>query len=295
VKRTAWRTWLPLVLLVLSVTSLVLHEMGLLAPVEDGLQYVFAPLQRSATALVEGIADLFQTVQDVRELQAQVEELQAQVDALTIENIRLREFEAEATQLRGLLNFAAENPTWALRGGDVVGPAACANAPCGEIVGQEPNPYLRYLSINVGAEEGVEVGMPVVTGGAVLIGRTAEVGPHTTKVQLLADTASGVAAMLQRSRATGLVVGRPDGTLRMIYIPQEDEVQVGDVVLTSGLGGVLPRGLVIGQVSEVRQQDFALFQEAVVRPAVDYRRVELVLVITSFQPLLEEEEPGEQQ
>jgi rod shape-determining protein MreC len=134
--------------------------------------------------------------------------------------------------------------------------------------------------------------MPVVTGGAVLVGRVAETGLHTSKVQLITDPGSNVAAMLQQSRATGLVVGQPDGSLRMLYIPQEDTVQVGDVVLTSGLGGAFPRGLVLGQVSQVVKQDFALFQEAVIHPAVDYRRVELTLVITSFQPLVQEE-PGE--
>lgn len=295
VRRGAYRSWLPLLFLLLAILLLALHETGVLTPVENTLQIVVAPLQRGAAALVEGAGDLFQTVREARELRAEVEELRERVDALSVENVRLREFEAEAAQLRVLLNFAAENPTWAFLGADVVGRSACLNAPCGDVVGQEPNPYLHYLSVNAGAEEGVAAGMPVVTGGAVLVGRIAEVGPHTSKVQLLSDPGSGVAALLQQSRATGLVRGRPDGSLRMIYIPQEDEVLVGDVVLTSGLGGVLPRGLVVGQVAEVQQQDFALHQEAVVRPAVDYRRVELVLIIASFQPLVQEEaEPGEQ-
>jgi len=285
----------PPLLFLLTVLFLALHETGFLTPLESGLQYVTAPLQRGATRAIEQIGSLFRTVREVRELQAQVEELQQQVEALSIENVRLQEFQAEVVQLRALLNFVAENPSWTYLGADVVGREACAYAPCGEVIGDEPNPYLRSLSVNVGSEEGVEVGMPVLTGGAVLIGRAAEVGPHTTKVQLLTDTGSAVAAMLQQSRATGLVVGRPDGTLRMLYIPQEEEVQVGDIVLTSGLAGTLPRGLVIGQVTAVEQKDIALFQEAVVRPAVDYREVELVLVITSFQPLVQEEEPpGEQ-
>ncbi|HHS97673.1 MAG TPA: rod shape-determining protein MreC [Chloroflexi bacterium] len=294
-RRTTWRTWVPPFLFLLAILLLILHEAGILTPVESGLQYVTAPLQRGATRLIDRAGSLFRTVQEVRELQAQVDELQQQVEALSIENVRLREFQAEVVQLRALLNFAAENPSWTYLGADVVGREACAYAPCGEVIGDEPNPYLRYLSVNVGSEEGVEVGMPVLTGGAVLIGRAAEVGPHTTKVQLLTDTSSAVAAMLQESRATGLVVGQPDGTLRMLYIPQEEEVQVGDVVLSSGLAGTLPRGLVIGQVAAVEQKDIALFQEAVIRPAVDYRKVELVLVITSFQPLVQEEEPtGEQ-
>jgi len=295
VKRTTWRSWLPPVLLLLAILLLALHEAGILSPVEDGLQYVTAPLQRGATRVVEQVGRLFRTAREVQELQIQVEELQQQVEALLIENIRLQEFQAEVVQLRALLNFVAENPSWSYLGADVVGREACAHAPCGEVIGEEPNPYLRYLSVNVGSEEGVAPGMPVLTGGAVLIGRAAEVGPHTSKIQLLSDTGSAVAAMLQQSRATGLVVGQPDGTLRMIYIPQEDEVQVGDLVLTSGLAGTLPRGLVIGQVAAVERKDIALFQEAVIRPAVDYRQVELVLVVTSFQPLVQEEvRPGEQ-
>lgn len=291
-RRRTWRSWLPLVFLILSILFLALHETRVLAPVERGLQVVLAPLQRAATALVRGIGDLSQTVRAVRDLRARVAELEEQVNALTIENVRLREYEAEAVQLRGLLGFVEANPTWAFLGADVVGRSACINTPCGDVVGQEPNPYLRYITINVGQADGVAVGMPVVTGGAVLVGRVAETGLHTSKVRLVTDTGHSVAAILQQSRATGLLVGQADGSLRMVYIPQEDTVQVGDVVLTSGLGGVFPRGLVLGQVIQLIKQDFALFQEAIVNPAVDYRRVELTLVVTSFRPLIQEE-PGE--
>ncbi len=291
-RRRAWHSWLPLTFLILTILFLALHETRVLAPVEQGLQVVLAPLQRATTALVRDIGDLSQTIRQGRELRARVAELEEQVDALTIENVRLREYEAEVVQLRGLLRFVETNPTWAFLGADVVGRSACIHAPCGDVVGEEPNPYLRYLTINVGQAEGVAVGMPVVTGGAVLVGRVAETGLHTSKVRLVTDTGHSVAAILQQSRATGLLVGQADGSLRMLYIPQEDTVQVGDIVLTSGLGGAFPRGLVLGQVIQVVKQDFALFQEAVVNPAVDYRRVELALVITSFQPLVQEE-PGE--
>jgi rod shape-determining protein MreC len=282
-------------LLLLSVAFLVLHETGLLAPVERGLQFIVAPLQRGFSSLFMRLSGLFTTVRDVRELQTQVDELQAQVDALTIENIRLREFEAEAAQLRAMLSFAAQDPIWAVLGADVIGREACAQAPCGELIAPEPNPHIRYITINAGDDSGVAVGMPVVSGGAVLIGRVAEVGLRMSKIQLLSDNGSSVAATLQDTRATGLVTGQADGGLRMIYVPQGEEILVGDLVLTSGLGGTLPSGLVIGQVAEVQQSDSALFQEAVVRPALDYGRVELLLVITSFEPLVPVEvDPGEQ-
>jgi rod shape-determining protein MreC len=139
--------------------------------------------------------------------------------------------------------------------------------------------------------------MPVVSGGPRLIGRVAEVGPRTAKVQLINDSNSSIAALLQNSRVTGLVVGQPDGSLHLEYLPQEEDISVGEIVLSSGLGGFLPRGLVIGQVTEVHQMDYELFQVAIVRPAVDFSRVELALVITAFEQIpvgLEEETPAEE-
>jgi rod shape-determining protein MreC len=230
-------------------------------------------------------------VREARELRARVEQLQAQVDALTAENVRLREYEAEAQELRSLLNFTREYPVTAFLGADVVGRQACTTFPCGEVIGTDPNPYLRYITINVGAQQGVKGGMPVVGGGAVLVGRIAQVGPRTSKVQLLTDLDSAVAALLQTSRATGLVVGQPDGSLRMEYIEQGASVAVGDFVLTSGLGGILPKGLLIGQVTEVQQMDYALHQAAIVRPALDLSHLEMVLVITAFEQIPPEEMP----
>ena len=289
------RSWLPLVLIVLGLLLLVFHESGILAPVEGALRYVLDPLQRAFSRVTVGIGSLFQTVGEVRELRARVEELQAQVDALTVENVRLREYEAEVQQLRALLNFVSEYPISASLGAEVISREACDTFPCGDVVGVEPNPYLRYVTINVGSLQGVETGMPAVSGGAGLIGRVAQVGPRTAEVQLLTDTDSAVAALLQTSRVTGLVVGQPDGTLRMEYIPQEQHIDVGDIVLTSGLGGFMPKGLVIGQVTEVLQMDYALFQSAVVRPAIDLSRLELVLVITAFEQIPLEEPPLEEE
>ncbi len=289
------RPWLPLLLLVLGLLLLVFHESGYLTPVENVLHYVLDPLQRAFSSVVEATGGLFETVREVRELRAEVEELQVQVDALTVENVRLREYETGVEQYRALLNFVSEYPISAYLGADVIGQEACDTFPCGEVVGTEPNPYLRYVTINVGARQEIEVGMPVVSSGAGLVGRVAQVGPRTAKVQLLTDPDSAVAALLQTSRVTGLVVGRPDGVLRMEYIPQEESINVGEIVLTSGLGGFVPKGLVVGQVTEVQQVDYALFQTAIVRPVVDFSRLELVLVITAFEQIpLDEEPPPEE-
>jgi len=281
------RSWLPLVLFFLGLLLLVFHESGFLTPVEQVFHYALDPLQRIFAEVVSGAGGLFQVVGEVRELRAQVDELEAQVDALTVENVRLREYEAEVQQLHAMLNFVSDYPISAFLGAEVISREA-------EVVGVEPNPYLRYVTINVGSLQGVETGMPVVSGGAGLVGRVSQVGPRTSEVQLLNDTDSAVAALLQTSRVTGLVVGQPDSTLQMEYIPQEEQIDVGDIVLTSGLGGVLPKGLVIGQVTEVLQMDYALFQSAAVRPAIDFSRLELVLVITEFEQIPVEEPAPEE-
>ncbi|MGD2144820.1 MAG: rod shape-determining protein MreC [Anaerolineae bacterium] len=294
IRRQGERSWLPLVLLILGLLLLVFHESGLLAPVESAAHYVFDPLQRLSSSVMERTGGLFRTVREVRDLRAEVEQLQAQVDALRVENVRLREYEAEAQQLRALLNFASDYPISTHLGAEVVSREACEDFPCGETVGLEPNPYLRYVTINVGAQQGADIGMSVVSGGAGLVGRVSEVGPRTAKVQLLTDSDSAVAALLQTTRATGLVVGQPDGSLQMMYIPQEEEVSVGDIVLTSGLGGLMPKGLVIGQVTAVQQREYETFQTAAVRPAVDFTRLELALVITGFEQVPLEEITSEE-
>lgn len=288
------RSWLPLLLLVVGLLLLVFHEAGYLTPLENALHYVLDPLQRITSNVFEGTGGLFQTVRTVRELRAQVDELQQEVNTLRVENARLREYEAETQQLRTMLNFVSEYPISTYLGAEIVDREGNETFPGGDVIGTDPNPYLRYATINVGAQQGVETGMPVVSGGAGLVGRVSDVGPRTAKVQLLTDSESAVAGLLQTSRATGLVEGEVDGTIRMKYIPQETTVNVGEVVLTSGLGGFIPKGLVIGQVTEVEKKDYALFQVATVRPAVNFSKLELALVITSFEQVPVEEPAAEE-
>jgi len=104
-------------------------------------------------------------------------------------------------------------------------------------------------------------------------------------VQLVTDTNSFVNARLQTSRGEGSVAGTASGDLRLTFVPLNDEIKDGDSVVTSGIGGKFPRGIVIGQVTTSRLDDSKLFQEAVVRSLVDFNRLEIVMVVTSFQPV----------
>ncbi len=277
------RPWLPFVLAAVAFLLLALSETGLLRPVEEVIGAVIAPVERGVAGLLRGIGDVFQGGREARELQELAETLQKENELLRIENIRLQEqYVAENEQLRGLLQFKNANPTFNLIGADIV-----ARGRSAVVIGQDTNPYLRYLIINAGSRDGVAVGMPVVASGAVLVGRIARVSPHLAYVQLLNDPTSQVAALLQGSRVSGMVVGREDpekgNVLIMTEILPDETVTENEIVITSGLGGLLPRGLILGQIESITYQEAALFQEALLRPAVDFRRLEAVVVITDFE------------
>lgn len=271
INRSRSRGWLFPTLAVLTIALLVLHETGVIKPLEDLLQVVTDPVQRALSGLFDGLGNAFDFVRDARALREENDRLRQENDALVTENVRLKELEAENVTLRNLLSFTQEHPTYATQ--------------AAAIIGRDPSPYRQFVTINAGAREGLRVGMPVVTAGAALVGRVSEVGPRSSKVQLLIDSTSAVNVRVQSSRATGLAEGQSDGGLLLTQVPLDTALNVGDIVLTSGLGGNLPRNLIVGQVTSVTKRDIDLFQSAALRPATEFNRLELVLVITNFEEL----------
>lgn len=269
------RTWLLLVLAAVAVVLLLLHEGGQLQPIENVVQAVLSPIERAASGAFGGVGNLFGAVRDLNELRERNAELEKQNQDLLTEIAQLRGLQGENSTLRELLNFTQENPSYKYQ------PAA--------VIGRDPSPYLRYITINAGSREGLKPGMPVVTAGSTLIGRVADVGFRSAKVQLLNDLSSAVNVRLQTTDVTGLAQGQQDGSLLVQYLPLATEIITNDIALTSGLGGNLPRNLVVGQVTGVDKKDFEVAQSAQLRPAADYDRLDVVLVITNFEPI----EPGE--
>jgi rod shape-determining protein MreC len=262
------------ILLLLAIAGLVLHETGNMQAVENLILGPGAPFQSQLSSLAQDLSDLVQTFRDLRELRRRNEELQSLADSLMIENVRLKELESENETLRQLLQFTQANPTHSYRAAEVMG----------HVVGQDPSNLLRYIIIDAGAGDGVAKGMPVVTDRG-LVGRIVEVSSRSSKALLITDVSSSVNAIIQSSRATGVVEGKADGGLVMKYIPQQVTVNVGDIILTSGLGATFPKRLVIGQVTAVHKRDIEMFQQAEIKPTVDFERLEIVLVITNFEPI----------
>jgi rod shape-determining protein MreC len=262
------------ILLLSAIAGLVLHETGNTQAVENLILGPVTPVQSQLSGLAQDFSDLVQTFRDLRELRRHNEELQSLAASLMVENVRLKELESENEELRQLLEFTQSNPTYSYRAAEVVG----------HVIGQDPSNLLRYIVIDVGTGDGVTKGMPVVTDRGV-VGRIVEVSNRSSKVLLITDVSSSVNALIQSSRATGMVEGKVDGGLMMKYIPQQITVNMGDLILTSGLGATFPKRLVIGQVTAVHKRDIEMFQQAEIKPTVDFERLEVVLVITNFEPI----------
>jgi rod shape-determining protein MreC len=180
----------------------------------------------------------------------------------------LEEARIENARLRGLIAMTQRGKIKALGAG---------------VIGRPTGTWEGFITIDKGKADGVESGM-AVTGVSGLLGRTTEVTARTSRVQLITDQGSGVAAMIQATRAGGILKGSIEGDLSLDYVSRETTVRPGDVVVTSGIGGVYPKGLLIGDVTKVQKDPSDLYLRIAVRPTAQISGIEEVLVLLSKPP-----------
>ncbi len=146
------------------------------------------------------------------------------------------------------------------------------------VIGEDGAPWFKSVLIDRGEADGLREGMAVVTSEGV-VGQLVKVAAHSSRVLLLTDNASAVAVVVQRSRARGVVKGKGGGRCALDFAAHDEDVKVGDMVVASGIGGVFPKGMPVGEVTMVKKGDFGIFQTIEVRPAVNITRLEEVLVL----------------
>ncbi len=259
-----------ILLVTLVLAWLILDLAGATNPISDYALRVIAPLQYALQNLVRPVGKAIGGAGDIANLQSELEAARQEVAELRSQVILLQEASIENEILRRELNFKN-----AATEGHIL---------AAEVIGYDTNDYLHYLIIDRGSQDGIQSNMPVVTSQG-LVGRITQTSTYASKVMLLTDPSSSVSARIQRTRGTGMVQGDPANGLVMKYIPQDDPVQVGDVVLTSGLGGAFPQRLPIGQITSIEKSDVGMFQSACLVPAVDLRNLEMVSVLLSFTPV----------
>jgi len=199
------------------------------------------------------------------------ERLRNQVDRLREDKSRLIGVLQENTRLRNLLGFKRQHPNFEL-------------APA-EVVGRDTTPYFRVVTLKLESDAQLEPRMPVVVAGGV-VGQIHRTYGSFADVVIVSDPRSRIDVISQRNRAQGVVRGlghRHDYLARISYLRRKDQVRKGDVMVTSGMGGVFPPELIVGTVQQVQRKQRGLFQKALVKPAVDFSRLEEVFVITDAQ------------
>lgn len=232
---------------------------------------VSAPIGRLVSAPVDGVKGFYRDYLDLLAVRSE--------NARLVQ--RLAEIESENVQFREALVTSGNLERVAAMRDEVEIPMLPA-----EIVGLDVTPWFRSVLIDRGSEHGVVPGNPVVTQEGV-VGVVTGTSPHAAKTMLLLDRQSAVDALVQRSRARGIVRGDGRTSLEFEFFVRESDVVVGDEVITSGLGGIYPKGLRLGRVVEVGEATGQLTQVAVVRPAVDLGRLEQVFVMLRRGPTME--------
>lgn len=261
---------LALLLILVAAGLLLLNMGGFLSPVESLVLRPIGGAQSWLAVRFYAVRDMLSSPSDVATLRSQVRELQSQNAQLQQQIIGLQEQVAQAQVLSALVQYARSEPQ---------NRYLAAN-----VISRDASPFLHSIWIGAGSDQGLHQGMPVVTDRG-LVGRTIDVYGSVSRVQLITDPADAVNVRLQTSRADGLLQPQLNGEVWVGMISQDAEVSPGEVVLTSGLGGNYPPEIPVGVITSVRKRDYELFQQAVLQPAVDFNQLELVLVITNFQPL----------
>ncbi len=224
-----------------------------------------APLENIINSSMGGISGVWRRYIFFVGLEEENRKLRGEIVSLRGEVNQYREMYLEGMRLKKLLNLK-ENINY---------PTVIA-----EIIGGSRSSVFKMILINRGTTDGVKEGFPVLASEGV-IGRIVEASWNVSRVLLLIDNNSNIDALIQKSRAQGVLQGRGGEGCILKYVQRSEDVRVGDNVVSSGLAGVFPKGLLLGVVKKVQKKKSGLFQEILVSPAVDLSRLEEALVILS--------------
>lgn len=231
--------------------------------VERVLLSVFSPILKPVATVSGFVEDVWDSY--VRLIDTQSENVRLRADIRTLNRQILERNEAYLAnqRLKNLLDMKES----------IAEPTVAAT-----VIGEDVTSWFRTLVIDRGSSSGVREGMAVVSADGI-VGQTVKVSASTARVLLLTDHASGISATIQRSRARGVVKGKGEMLCTLEFSTREEDVKVGDTVISSGLGGVFLKGLPVGEVTMVKRGEYGIFQTVSIRPSVNLAHLEEVLVV----------------
>jgi rod shape-determining protein MreC len=252
-------------LLVVCLVLLTLQSRGRSSRAADVVAVVTTPVQTVLARANRTAFGLWSTYLDWKNVRAENVRLRDEIRGLRVSGLVVTETAEENRRLRRLLALREQLPLETLPG---------------EVIAREWGGWVRSLTVNRGREDKV-ARMTAVISPDGLIGRVVDVRPGAAIVQVLTDPTSTVGAHVVRTRTPGIVEGEPRGTIRFKYMARDGAgLQVGDLIVTAGQGGVFPRGIPIGRVRAIDDRGSALFHYATLEPIVDFARIDEVLLLT---------------
>ncbi len=266
-RRISWAAFL--IFMGVALLLSILDSTGNLGRTLDFIRNPITVVMDWTAGRADTLAGALEGPRDVQEARAEIARLQAELDAATLQIEQYQNMESDYRLMLELFNHARQTPDFQ---------RVTAN-----VIGRDTNASLRSIIIDRGLEDGIRVGM-AVEGSRGLVGRVYRASNRSAQVILITDTSNSIPARLSNTRATGsLRGGGVAGNLYLEWVDQSHQISIGEVVVTSGLGGRMPRDLIIGRVVDVQRIEADLFQRAEVQPAVDFNSLEVVFVITDFQ------------
>jgi rod shape-determining protein MreC len=224
---------------------------------------LIAPFQKASTSSIRFVRDIWQHYFFIVNVAKENDNYQKALNKAFENNIQLKEFKLSNSRLRNLLNFEKTITDRVLSA---------------EVIGKDPSPWFKTVIIDKGKNDGVETGMAVVVPKGIA-GQVTDVSSNYSKVLLIIDHNSAVDALVQNDRARGIIKGGSAGQCLYKYVLRKHDIAIDDIVVSSGLDGVFPKGLAVGYISGIIKPKSGIFQEVTVTPYVDFEKLEEVLVI----------------
>ncbi|HMK53128.1 MAG TPA: rod shape-determining protein MreC [Thermodesulfobacteriota bacterium] len=266
-----------LLLFALVLMSLRAKQKGGVEFFDALLMEICSPFQKAATFVVKTIQGATRQYVFLINLEKENRVLKQKIAELQEENHRMKEMKLTNERMRQLLKFREQNSP------SMIG---------AEVIGQDPSSWFKSVTIDKGEGDGVKKGMAVISPTGV-IGQVLKTAPHYATVLLVTDYNSAIDCIVQRTRAKAIVEGVGENRCQLKYLLRADEAAVGDVVVTSGLGGNFPKGLMVGEIKKIDKRGHGVFQYAELVPSVDLTQLEEVFVIMEpLRPSQPQEEKG---
>jgi rod shape-determining protein MreC len=234
---------------------------------ERGVMNLMAPLFGVVDRANGGVTAIWSDYLDLVKVRQENKQLREGVKILNIRLLESGEAVLANERLKKLLELKSSLRT---------------SSVAASVIGEDGTPWFKTIMIDRGAADGLREGMSVMASDGI-VGQLVKVAAGSSRVLLLSDHASSIAAIVQRSRARGVVKGKGGGRCALDFTLHEEDVKVGDTLITSGIGGVFPKGVPIGEVTMVKKGEYGIFQTVDVRPKVNISRLEEVLVILQEQ------------